>query len=143
KVGPVVAVDVARGHGHAAAEQEVVGEEAEQHLAGRAAEHLDVRAAAGARAGDDVGNAVAVHVTRGDINAAAEGRVVRHELLEHRPGDAVEHADVRAAAGSRTGEEVGRAVAVEVGGRHADAAAERQVVGGNVQRLAGRPVPQR
>src|SRR5262249_61086199 len=53
-VGGAVAVDVAGGHEHAAGERPVVGEETPDQGAGEAVEDLDVRAAGGAGAGDDV-----------------------------------------------------------------------------------------
>src|SRR2546428_805921 len=59
---------------------------------------LDVGAAAGVRRGDDVGLAVVVDVAGRHPDAAAEGRVVGGELADQRVGDAVEDADVRAAA---------------------------------------------
>src|SRR5205823_3238975 len=61
-VGLAVAVHVAGGHGHAAAKQRVVGEERMDHGSRQAVEDLDVGAARGARAGDEVGEAVAVDV---------------------------------------------------------------------------------
>src|SRR5205085_4497752 len=95
-VALAVAVDVADRHAHAAAERLGVGHvvvhqlhgHVDRHrLAGRvqvaldgrhgpgAVERLDVRPAALAGAGDDVGVAVAVDVADGHVDAAAEALV--------------------------------------------------------------------
>src|SRR5207253_6051203 len=99
---------------YAAGEGPAVSEEALDEAAGRAAEDLDVRAAAGAGPGDDVGLAVAVHVARGHGHAAAEERVVGEKRIDHRPRQAVEDLDVRPAGRARAGDQVGEAVAVDV-----------------------------
>src|SRR5262249_17030963 len=69
-VSLAVAVHVAGRHLDAAAEGGVVGVEALENGAVLAAERLDVRPAAGAGAGDQVGEAVAVDVADGDEDAA-------------------------------------------------------------------------
>src|SRR5204862_13079 len=80
--------------------------EAGQQRTVPAAERLDVRPAAGADAGDDVGEAVAVHVAGRHVHAASEVRGVGHELADQVAGPAVEDLDVRAAAGAGRGDEV-------------------------------------
>src|SRR5207302_1867955 len=74
-----VVVDVRRGHADAQGHARVVGEEAADQLAGGAVENLDVRAATGAGRGDDVLDAVAVHVAGGHAHAAGEAVVVGQE----------------------------------------------------------------
>ena len=75
-VGIAVAVDVAGGHAHAAGESGGIGEEVVDDVIVGAAEDLDVRPAAGAGPGNDVGLAVAVDVADGHVDAAGEGRCV-------------------------------------------------------------------
>src|SRR5207244_1698663 len=95
----------------------------------RAVPDLDVRSAAFAGAGDDVGVPVAVHVTDGDVDAAVELRVVGHEPLKFGAGLAVEHLDERQTAGAGGGDDLRHAVAGDVAGGDADAAAVRLVIG--------------
>src|SRR5205823_3202961 len=78
-VAKAVAIHVAARHADAAGEVRAVGEEAEQLDAAAAVEDLDVRAAAFAGAGDDVGDTVVIHVGRGHVNTAAKVRAVGHE----------------------------------------------------------------
>ena len=118
---PVMSVAATR---HAAGEARIIGEEAaddrgEGRSAG-SAEDFDVRSAAGTRSGDHIDPAVAVHVARRHEHAAGEARVIGEEtaqrvawvmlswdmemsidpgVADQRDG-AVEHADVRPAAGT-------------------------------------------
>src|SRR5262249_21857399 len=128
-VGDVVAVGVDRRHAHAAAEVRVVGEEAGPRGAPLAAEHLDVRAAAGPGPRDDLGAAVLVEVPGGDVDAAGEGRGVGQEAGDRCRIDAAERLHVRSAAGAGAGDDVGVLVAVDVADGDVDAAAEALVVG--------------
>src|SRR5690606_8699125 len=75
-VGTPVAVHVARGHGDAAAERRVVGEEGGGFGPGRATEYLHVRTAARAGAGHDVRVAIAVDVAGGNVDPTGEARGV-------------------------------------------------------------------
>src|SRR5207247_306068 len=113
----------------AARKADVVREEAGQYSGVGAAEHGHVRAAARARAGDEVGVAVAVHVAGRHVAAAGKVRVVGEELADQVSGLAVVDVDVRPAARGRGGDNVRHAVAGDVADRHADAAAEIRVVG--------------
>src|SRR5207248_4240834 len=94
---------VARGDVQAAGEIRVEGEEAAERavdrVAGFAVEDGDVRPAAGAGRGNDVEDAVAVHVVDGDADATGEARVVGEEVEQERARGGVEDLDVRAAAG--------------------------------------------
>ena len=127
-VGEAVAVDVARGHVHAAGECRVVGEEAADWREGHAVPDPDVRSAAGPRAGDDVRAAIAVDVARGDEHASGERRVVREEAADLGERHAIPHAHVRAAAGPRPGDDVELPVAVHVAERDAHASDKRRIV---------------
>src|SRR5436190_759210 len=69
-IGKAVAIRVARGHADAAGEVDVVGEEAHEPAAVLAAEHGHVRSAASVGAAADVGEAVAIDVAGGHIDAA-------------------------------------------------------------------------
>src|SRR5262249_44054152 len=123
-VGLAVAVDVAGCHRHAAVEVDVVGHEAHQQRPVLAAEDLDLRPTPGAGADDDVRGAVAVDVGRGDVDAAAEGGVERHEAHQQRAGLAVEDLDLRPAAGAGADDDVRHAVAVDIAAGHPHAAEE-------------------
>src|SRR5262249_11493170 len=130
-VGPAVAVDVARGHVHAAGEARVEGVDAQDEAAVPPADDLHVRAAARPGPGDDVRKSVVVNIADRHGHAAAEGRVVGHELAAHLPGPAAtEHLHVWPAAGPGPGDDFRIGLADFNGlGRHVDAAAEGRVVG--------------
>src|SRR5439155_20754208 len=72
--------------------------EARQQRQVLAAEHFDVGEAADAGAGEDVGNAVAVHIAGRYANPAGERRIVGEETELQRAGLGVEDLDVRPAA---------------------------------------------
>src|SRR5207302_9821088 len=89
-------------------------------------------------AGDDVGVSVPVHVADGDINAAVELRVIRHEPLQLGPRLAVEDLYQRQAGGAGGGNNVRDTVAGDVAGGDADAPMVRRVVGQEAEfQLAG------
>src|SRR5207249_2820702 len=91
-------------------------------LAGHAIEDLDVRPAAGARPGDDVGQAVAGDVAGRHGDAAAEAGPVGKVAFQQRAVLAAKDLDVRPAAGARPGDDVSEAVAIDVADGHVDAA---------------------
>ncbi len=95
---PAVIGQVEGGDLHAARERGVVGEEAAELGEGRAVPEPDVRTAARARASDDVGQAIAVDVARGDVDAAGKERGVGEEAADLMEVRAAPDADVRAAA---------------------------------------------
>src|SRR5262249_4522782 len=118
------------GDADAAGEGRVIGHETAHDVAGRAVKDLHVRTTARAGAGDDVGDVVfEIDRCRRDEHAAAECRIVRHELTNHGAGESVEHADVRSPARAGRGDDVVDSVAGGVGHGHTYAAAERRVVG--------------
>src|SRR5262249_33544344 len=114
EVGLAVAGDVAGRHADAAGEAGE-GEEAPDLLPRLAVEDLDVSARRpGARAGDDVGEAVAIGVAGGHAAATREARPVSEKAADLRAGHAVEDLDVPARRpGARAGDDVGDAVARE------------------------------
>src|SRR5207253_7980784 len=81
-VGEAVAIDVAGGNTDAAAEIQIVGEEAGEQSAAGAGKDLDVRSAAGAGGGNDVGKAVAVDIAGRHKHAAAKTGIVRQEAAQ-------------------------------------------------------------
>src|SRR5204862_6308688 len=107
------AAEGARGHVDPTGEARVVGEETRQQRKVLAAEDLDVRAAAGAGPGDDVGEAVAVDVAHGHVDAAAEAGVVGEEGADEGAGLAVDDLEVRPAAGPGAGDDAGGAAALD------------------------------
>ena len=129
-VGAAVAVDVAGGDADAAGEAGGVGEEARRSARCRlgAAEDLDMRPAAGAGAGDDVGEAVAVDVAGGDEDAAGERGAVGEEAREVATtlpvGAGLKTLTCGPPPGPAPVMMSAAAVAVDVAGGHADAAGE-------------------
>src|SRR5439155_1717624 len=112
ELGLAVEVEVVGRDANAASEAGVEGEEAPQQggvgdlAVGLeltqlgAIDELDVRAAAGAGADDDVGPPVVVDVVRTDGDAAGEAGVEGEEAAQQAVVAAVEHLDVGAAARS-------------------------------------------
>src|SRR5438132_496704 len=111
-ISPAVAVHVPGRHPDAAGERGVVSEEAVQHGSVLTAEDLDVRAAAGVGADDDVAETVAVDISSGDVDAAGKARIKSEEARQEGAVLAVEDLDVRPAAGARRGDNVRDVVAV-------------------------------
>src|SRR5438128_5605276 len=108
-----LAVAVPSTHAHASGKAGVVGEEIREQAAAVAvdAENGNVRSAAGAGAGNDLGFAVAVHVSSGDIDACGEIRIVGEEARQHRAISATENRNIGAAAGTGAADDVGVAIA--------------------------------
>src|SRR5437899_4249631 len=111
----------------AAAEARVESEVAFEDAQVRPVEHFQVRAAALAGPGDDVGDAVAVDVRRPDNDAAAEVSAEGCEALQERQVSAAEDLHQRPAAGAFAGDDVGDSVAVHVRGGDECPAAEGRV----------------
>src|SRR5437016_2762531 len=86
-------------------------------------------AAASAGTGDDIREAIAVDVAGRHINAAVETCIEGHEFAQQFSVGSIKDSDVRTAAGSRAGDDVGCAVAVDVAGGDADASPEARIVG--------------
>src|SRR5207253_5008752 len=100
-----------------------------------AAEGEDARAATGPGAGDEVGEAVAVHVAAGNECAVPQRRLEHEDVVEESrwaaavgDGLAVEDGDAWSAAESGGHGHVGSAVAVEVANADPAAAAEARIV---------------
>src|SRR5205823_6056055 len=91
-LGLAVTVDVAAGHGHAAAEVRIVGEEVGDGGEAAAAdfEGSHSRPAANGGAGDDFGRAVPGQVRGGDVDSAPERRLIGEEVRDDLQIEAVE-----------------------------------------------------
>src|SRR5262249_35696481 len=106
-----------------------------------AAERFDVRSAAGTRAGDDVGHAIAIDIAGRDIDAAAEASAIGEETIDEvgqpcrgeQVAGPIEDADVRPAAGPSRGDDFRVAVAVKIGCGDSHSAAEGLAIGEEVQ----------
>src|SRR5262249_32705476 len=90
EVGPSVAVDVADSHGDRPVEAGEGGEGEDRGASG-AVEDTDLRAAAVAGAGDDVGHSVAGDIARRDAATAGETGE-RRNLPDHLPGGGIQDA---------------------------------------------------
>src|SRR5262249_28187708 len=75
-----------------------------------AVEDADNRTAAETGGGDNVGDAVAIHVSSGHAHAAGEGGLVSVEIGDVAPTDEIEDADGRPAAGIGAGDEITHAL---------------------------------
>ena len=95
-----------------------------------AAEHPDTRAAPFIGGDDQVGNAIAIEIARGDEDAEIERVLEGLHAEQFRTVGAIEDANSGADARPSANNEIGDAVAVEVGGSGANAAGEAGVEGG-------------
>src|SRR5262245_17443839 len=102
-LGKIVPVHISSGDRYSTAEIRVVSKILEEQQLCGSTECLDVRPAAGARAGDDVSTAIAVDVAGGHEHTAEKARVISQKLAHEVAGDAIKDADVRAAAGAGRG----------------------------------------
>ena len=123
-IGVTVAIEVVGGHAHTAREGGIIGQELSQEGCVRAAENLDIGGRAGAVTDDDIVKAIAVEIGGGHGQAAAERGRRGKETGQFGMGMAVENADARQAAGAIGGDDIRAAIAVDVAGGHANAAAE-------------------
>src|SRR5262249_50962356 len=140
-VREAVAIHVTATHSDAAVETGTVSVEAlQQRRIGYLAnglnvaelgriDHLDMRPSIGPGAGNDVGQAIAVDVGRGDVHAAEEVGRIGEKAGDFDPGQAVEDFHMRPAARPGRGDDVVDAVAVHITGRDANAARKALVVG--------------
>src|SRR5262249_6005512 len=82
-----------------AGEGRIIREEFTDQLAGDAVENADMWPTAGTRRGDNIRDAVAVHVADRDADTAAEGRIVCQEIKLLRARGEVENSDTRGEPG--------------------------------------------
>src|SRR6185312_2694802 len=108
------------GHVHAAGEVASIGVEFVHQIERHGVVHLH-RSRRLARGDEYVRQAVAIHIGRADIDAAAEGRVEGEELVDGGRGSSGEDVHLRPAADAGAGNDFVLAVAIEVGGDHRDA----------------------
>src|SRR5690606_23206212 len=92
-------------------------------------EDFDVRAGARSCAGDNIGQAIAIHITRGDADATAESGVKGKEATKFAAGLPVEHLHVSPTSASRAGDDVVDLIAIDISGRHVNATQKARVVG--------------
>src|SRR5262249_8046875 len=116
-----------------AGEAGVVGEEVIERRVILAVEDCHARSAASVGPHDNIRDAVAVDVPRGDEQAAGEAGVEAEEVPEHPPRGAVEDAQVGSAARRRRRNDVGHAITVDVTDGDADATSEARVIGEEVE----------
>jgi hypothetical protein len=128
-VGAAVAIDVRGRDVDAAGKRGIVGEEAGDLEEGRAVPHAHPRRGPRARAGDDIGPAIARHVAGGDTHATRKRGVVGEDAPDLGQVGAVPHADMRAATRPCTRHDIELSVPVHVPERHAHAAGESGGIG--------------
>ena len=114
------AVDIAAGHAYTTAEVGVVGKEAGDLLGGGLAtielqcKGFDMGPATGAGAGDDVEDAIAIHIAGSHAHTAIKARVVGKETGDHIAIFAVKHFDVGTTTGAGGRHDVLHTVAIEI-----------------------------
>ena len=75
-VGEAIGIDISGTDENAAGEVGSVREEAAEQGEIESAEDLDMRSAAGASAGDDIGVAIVIDIAAGNVDAASKRRIV-------------------------------------------------------------------
>jgi hypothetical protein len=128
-VDAAIAIHVSGRDTHAAEESSVVGEEAGQFAAVPTVEDFDVWPSTRSCSSDDVVPAIAIDVVCRDIDAAEKLGAVGEEALQFPAVNAVEDFDPRCLACSGSGDDVERAVAVDVTRGDSDSATERGILG--------------
>ena len=126
-VGQPVEIDVAGRDAHAAGKCQVERHEALEHGTVGAAEDLDVRSAAGIGADDDVVETVAVHIAR-PRRSPRRGNSDRNAMNSRIRCPSVPSNTLMCGPPPRpgAGDDIGRAVAVDIADGHADAAVKRR-----------------
>src|SRR5262249_34389592 len=125
--GPAAPLAGHRAQPHAALEVPIEAEEIALRLAGDTVNDAHLRTAGGL-ADDHVRLAALVSVASGHEDAAVVRRTEGIEIAQHRPRGSAEDPHQRV-PGASPGDEVGTAVAINVGCSDAHAALERGVVG--------------
>jgi hypothetical protein len=85
------------------------------------AKSAHMRAAAGAGSGNDVHESISVHIAAGYVDSALELRIVGKELVENCSILSAENSHMRAAAGSRPGNDVRETITVHIPAGYVDA----------------------
>jgi len=135
-VGNAVAIHVAGRHADGPRERRKVREEAGElrDLARRITfEHAE-RSGLPRRAGDDLGDSIAVHIAAGHEQATGKRRVISEEAgkFDRAPAGETEGSDVRTAAGSGCSENIRDSIPVDVRDRNPNAADEGGIIGQEV-----------
>lgn len=103
-----VAVDVSGPHEQTGGLIDIKREElAQEYRQVSDGKNADMRSAAGARAGDDLGKAVASDIPGRDRDAAGKAGMIREEVGEKSTAPSLKHSNVGPAAGSRPGDDIG------------------------------------
>src|SRR5437870_31500 len=117
-------------HKNTASEIRFIGEKAVQQVqVVMPIESLYVWTTTRARAGNDIGKPVAVHITRGYTNTAGEGRIKRKEAQQDRVRGPVKDFHVWTTTRTGAGNDVGKPVAVHVAGSYINSAGKVCIVG--------------
>src|SRR5262249_47237413 len=127
-VGPAIVVRVARGKREPAVEHTSEGRDAAQELTG-GAEDLDLGTPAGGTAGDDLRDAVAAQVRRGQGDSAGVFAAECVEAANDGTGRPIDDLDAAAMPRFRCDEDVGRTVDCDLALRHVEPDAAVRPVG--------------
>src|SRR5437762_2137985 len=134
-VGKPVAVHIARGHSNATGEGCIKRKEAQQDCVRSPVKDFHVWSAARTGAGNDVGCRVAVNVTGSPIYTAT---IRSRELpyAAHFPSAySVKHPYMRPPAGPGSGDDVSKAIAVDIANSHTNAAGKTSSIGRKGKRI--------
>src|SRR5437773_2483934 len=121
-VGTPVAVHIARGHSHATGEKRRISKETKKRVTGGAVEHSHYWQSTTIRTDNDVGLAVAIDVAGCHIYTATIKAREREEAANKTAAYSVKHSYMRPHSGPGSGDDVSKAIAVDIANSHTNAA---------------------
>src|SRR6266704_1702568 len=134
-VGKPIAVYITRGHSHAAGEERRVGKETTKRVTCGAVEHTHYWQSTAISADDDVGLTVAIDVAGCHIYTAAIKARERQEAANKIAAYSVKHSHMRPHSGAGSGDNVSKAVAVDIANSDTNAAGKTSSIGRKGKRI--------
>src|SRR5439155_1749043 len=134
-VGKPVAVHIARGHSNATGKGCIKRKEAQQDRVRSSVKYFHVWSATRTGTGNDVGGRVAVNVTGSNIYTAAIKARERQEAANKIAAYSVKHSHLRPHSGAGSGDDVSKAVAVDIANSDPNAAGKTSSIGRKGKRI--------
>src|SRR6266702_390773 len=134
-IGEPISVNVAGGHSHAAREKRRVGKETTKRVTCGAVEHTHYWQSTAISADDDVGLTVAIDVAGSYIYTAAIKARERQEAANKIAAYSVKHSHMRPHSGAGSGDNVSKAVAVDIANSDTNAAGKTSSIGRKGKRI--------
>src|SRR5947207_1957891 len=134
-IGAPIPVNVAGGHAHAACEKRRISKETKKRVTGGAVEHSHYWQSTTIRTDNDVGLAVAIDVAGCHIYTATIKAREREEAANKTAAYSVKHSYMRPHSGPGSGDDVSKAIAVDIANSHTNAAGKTSSIGRKGKRI--------